>query len=925
MFSRRLARAVAGAWLLAALLPSPAHPQAAGRVVGRIVEAGTSRPLPGARVSVQGTGITALSGVDGRYALSGVPAGNRTIVVELIGYAPKTITDVEVDASGAVSLDVALEAAAIGLEAITVTAERERGSTALALDAQRNATGVTTAIGSEQIRKSPDSDAAQAIRRASGVTVQDGKYVFVRGLGERYSTTSLNGARLPSPEPERKTVPLDLFPAAILEGITITKTFTPDLPGDFSGAQVDLKTREFATARTATLSFSTGANLAGAFNTIHLAPGSRLDWLAAGAGARRLPPRLAGIRDFGASTPADIASYLRSFRNAWTARETSGEPNVSFGASIGREDTIFGRRTGYLASFSYARTLELRKDEQRATAVRAGLGSETRAINAYQGETGTVSVLWGGLLNLSTQLGTGTRLSFDGTYDRTADSEALRLAGLSEEYGVLLDLTRLTYTERSIYSLQLRGEHAAGQRHHVDWSVTHSGVRRSEPDRSDLAYAREVDPSNPDRQVLAWFGNIPRAATRTFAELSESSTSVGANYRIQIGGAERPAQIKVGGLYRHVTRDSDARAYDLINRDLTTEERALPAELLFDGRFFDPENPRITLNINTSSGFYTATEHLAAAYAMVEYPYGARVRVVAGGRVEHADIEVVAQGIFGPPDHARLNDTDLLPSVGLTWDLSSTQKVRLVASRTLSRPEYRELSSTTYFEYLGGQTVFGNPDLERALIHNADFRWEWYPSPGEVVSVALFGKWFDRPIERILVESTGRPAVSFVNTEGATNYGVELEVRKRLGTLSPALAPFTAFANATLVRSRIRVGNRELTGVTNDERPMMGQAPYVLNVGLTWTGDDPRTSATILYDVVGKRITEVGTGGLPDTYELPRPMLDLSLQYPVSDRVVLRLDGKNLLDRPVELRQGTVARHRYTTGRTLAVGGSVRL
>lgn len=183
MFSRRLARAVAGAWLLAALLPSPAHPQAAGRVVGRIVEAGTGRPLPGARVSVQGTGITALSGVDGRYALSGVPAGSRTIVVELIGYAPKTITEVEVDASGTASLDVALEAAAIGLDAITVTAARERGSTALALDAQRNATGVTTAIGSEQIRKSPDSDAAQAIRRASGVTVQDGKYVFVRGLG----------------------------------------------------------------------------------------------------------------------------------------------------------------------------------------------------------------------------------------------------------------------------------------------------------------------------------------------------------------------------------------------------------------------------------------------------------------------------------------------------------------------------------------------------------------------------------------------------------------------------------------------------------------------------------------------------------------------------------------------------------------------
>src|SRR5688572_4665233 len=241
----------------------PAAQEATGRITGRIVDARTGAGLADVGVQVVGVmpGVTSsgtTSGIDGRYSLPRLPAGTVTLHLRRLGYQAKTITGVFLPANGAVEQNVTLDPATVQLTATVVTADAERGTVSAALDQQRNATGIVSAVTSEQIQRSPDSDAAQAVQRVSGVTVQDGRYVFVRGLGERYTTTSLNGARMPSPEPERKVVPLDLFPAGLVQTITTSKTFTPDQPGDFSGATVDIRTREFPATRQFTYSMSTG-------------------------------------------------------------------------------------------------------------------------------------------------------------------------------------------------------------------------------------------------------------------------------------------------------------------------------------------------------------------------------------------------------------------------------------------------------------------------------------------------------------------------------------------------------------------------------------------------------------------------------------------------------------------------------------------
>src|SRR5688572_26324055 len=304
--------------LALALLAAPCAPaalsaQATGRVVGRVVDASSGTGLTDVAIQVVGTTIGTQSGIDGRFTINNVPAGTVTLQARRIGYTPKTVTGLMLDAGRALEQNISLAATAVQLTAQVVTAEAERGSVNAALDAQRNATGIVNAVTAEQISRSPDGDAAQAVQRVSGVTAQDGRYVFVRGLGERYTTTSLNGARLPSPEPERKVVPLDLFPSSLLQTVTTSKTFTPDLPGDFGGAAVDLRTREFPSERQVVYSLSTGFNTAATGRTVLAAPREGLEWLGFGGAGRAIP---GAVLAAGPTTGGN--GMVSAFRNVWT-------------------------------------------------------------------------------------------------------------------------------------------------------------------------------------------------------------------------------------------------------------------------------------------------------------------------------------------------------------------------------------------------------------------------------------------------------------------------------------------------------------------------------------------------------------------------------------------------------------------------------
>jgi TonB-dependent receptor len=261
----------------------------------------------------------------------------------------------------------------------------------------------------------------------------------------------------------------------------------------------------------------------------------------------------------------------------------------------------------------------------------------------------------------------------------------------------------------------------------------------------------------------------------------------------------------------------------------------------------------------------------------------------------------------------------VLPALSLNVGMSDRQNLRLSVSQTLSRPEYRELAGVLYREVLGGDNVVGNPDLQRTLIQNADARWEFYPAAGEVLSIGLFAKRFDNPIERVYLATSGTRIVTFVNASSASNYGVELEARKRLGTFGEAFEPFTVFANTTVMKSDITIGSSSASK-TNDQRAMVGQAPYVVNTGLTYASASGATSATLLYNVVGRRISSAAEAPLPDVYEEARNVVDLSLRLALPGAFSAKLDARNLLNEPYEVTQGSVLREYYRSGRTFSFG-----
>jgi TonB dependent receptor/CarboxypepD_reg-like domain/TonB-dependent Receptor Plug Domain len=897
--------------------PAGAPAPATGRISGRVVDAETGQGLTDVGIQVVGTTIGAQSGVEGRFTLPRVPAGTVTIQARRIGYAPKTITGIMLTADGAIEQNVSLSTASVRLTAQVVTASAERGTVNEALDRQRSATGIVNSVTSEQIARSPDSDAAQAVQRVSGVTVQDGKYVFVRGLGERYTTASLNGTRIPSPEPDRKVVPLDLFPSGLIQSITTSKTFTPDQPGDFSGASVDIRTKEFPAKRQFAYSATVGANASATGRQVLDAGGVGGERIAVVGSGRELQRALALAGDM--RDPAYTAEFknplIAGFRDAWRAGSAAGMPNSSYSASVGGNDPVLGHAVGYLLSATYALTQEVALDQRRALTMP---GSDGRPIEVdrFDGQTGRQSAAWGGLLNVGTMVGARSRLSLNGTYNRTADNEArVERGAFTRDLGIAAEIQRLRYVERGVGSAQLSGTHQVGERHTFDWAGTGSVVTRDEPDRSELVY--EIG----DDGRLSWLSN-GEGAVRSYSELTEKSWEGRANYRFNFGAAQQHL-VRIGGLVRSTRRDADNRAYGIQAGSIEDSVRLLSPEELFGGRFTAPGSRQFDLVPLAQGGSYDADDRVTAGYAMSEHAVTARLRLIGGARVERSQVRVGALSTLGDPSHADNTYTDVLPSLALSVKLADAQNLRLSGSRTLARPEYRELADVTSRSVFQGELIRGNPNLARTLIDNADVRWEWYPNAGEVVSVGAFAKRFDDPIERVFQPTSASPVIVFVNADAAVNYGVELEARKSLGMVAERLRRLTAFTNLTLMKSEIRLGGSAAAS-TNANRAMIGQSPYVVNAGLTWATDDGRWSATTLYNRMGERIVAAGELPLPDVRERPRDVLDLSLRFPLLAGFSGKVDARNLLDAEFVQAQGGVVREGYRVGRVVQLGLSWR-
>lgn len=899
-----------------------------GRIIGRVLDAESGKPLSTVQVYVEDGSRGTLSDLNGRFVIDAVPAGTVSVTAQLIGYGTKTITDVSVGAGEALSVDVTLEATALELDAVVVTAERERSSQVFLLDERRTSTALVEAVGAVEISRRPDSDAADVAQRLTGVTVSDGKYVFVRGLGERYSQTTLNGSSLPSPEPEREVVPLDLFPSGFLESLETQKSYTADLPADFSGGSVKIETKDFPDRLTMRLGLSTSFNTASQFQPgyLHYTGGSR-DFLGFDDGTRDQPAvvrQLMGDPSSGERLPSDpaqriaIGQAFQQLGQGFTPRSGDTPFNRSFNLSVGSRSSIFEEgELGYFLAGNYSDSYTVRQNEierkWRVSAFDPNVPENLRQPNVdYTFTRGTRGVVWGTVGNLTFKPNLDQKISLRTTVNVSTEDEARTYVGANrEDIGATVRSDRLRFVSRVMLWGQLSGEHALfGTR--LTWRAAGARATRDEPLLREAIYIED----DGEFTLLP----IGESGRYLWSDLVDDDLSGAFDWEIPVRLLTEGATVKVGGAYRKRTRDFAARRLNwrFLGNTVENLDEALPTATIVD----QVRNPgEFAIDEVVEPGdLYGATDTRMGGYGQLTVPVG-NLEAIAGLRVESYQLGLDSRGSV----LQDVDQVDLAPSVNLIFKPRADFRLRGAISRTVDRPEFRELAPFQFTEATSLRQLYGNPTLKPATIVSTDLRADWFPQPGEIISVGAFYKSLKDPIEQVFIAAAS-DAYSFQNAERAEIRGLELDVQLSLARLAMPLDGFSVQTNYSWIDSEVTV--RQGVGgfePTNLDRPLEGQASYVFNAGLNYLAFSG-FEAGVFFNRFGHRLTAAGGSGIPDLYEQPRNSLDASIGLPIPTAAGARMkiSGSNLLDseyRFVQSANGiTQVQQLYSVGRTFSVG-----
>ena len=911
-------RTIGSILVSAAVAAAPAQAQEVGWVAGKVIDQNLAITLPGVPVEAVGTGRIAYTDLDGRYRLE-LPAGTYDVRIVLAGYAETNVT-VEVVAGRSSPVQVALGSNVFAEELVVTapTLEADSSTAAAQMMMRMRAPSVQDNIGAIEMSANDDSNAADAMQRVTGVSVVEGQSVFVRGLGERYSNTTLAGATLPTTEPDRRVVPLDLFPTGLIDSVQVSKTYTPDKPSQFAGGLVEIVPLKLPGETSFEISAGGGWNslTTGAMGLGY--PGGGRDWAGFDDGTRALP---AGFPDRKVTrrgrfspegvgfTPEELRAIGLSFGNTWDPRPETMPLDQSYSGTFGGR---FGR-LGVVATFRHAQNA--RHNTEQQTYYKVGQDGVEPFNGPYDFEISERSGVVGGVGNVSYQFTPNQRLSFENFLTHVGTDETRRFEGYNADVGENIRNQRLWWVEERITSHHVGGEHLfpALSNSRLDWKIALSRADREEPDLREALF--EFDPAR-SAYVLA---DESQSGLRQFNDLLDDTIETSGNWSTLFKQWDGLAsQVKFGGSHLDRDRDFLSRRLRFNPRNAAGVDLSAPVE-----QIFAPANvgPAFELREETrGTDRYDAAQSVGAVYGMVDLPLAASARLVTGARVEQFSQQVETLDPFaGTLDQqtgdvltASLDETNVFPSVNFVYAATAGQNIRIGYSQTVNRPEFREVSPFEFTDVVGGRAVVGNPNLRQSLIQNFDARWEWFPGAEEVVSASFFFKRFDDPIERI-VEPTAQLRTSFTNADTARNAGVELELRALVGRY------FLVGANYTRVDSEVTLSPASRQVQTSLVRPLAGTSANLFNALFEVRG--PGFSGRLLWNYFDDRISDVGSLGLPDIIEKGRRSLDFVFSKrwdPASLKVAL----SNLTDQDYVYTQGAdgPTQRSYNLGRSISFG-----
>lgn len=894
-----------------------------GKVSGLVLNVTSGDPLIRAGVEIIGKGIKTETGADGDYTVT-LPPGTYSIRVFREGFVEQTVEKVEIKAGEMTELNAVLQPVGAG-EQVTVSAGASNDAAALIED-RKTATTISETISAVEIAKDTASSAAGVLQRAPGISLVN-DFVFVRGLGERYSNTSLNDAILPTTEPDRKVVPMDLIPASLLQSMKILKTFTPDQPGEFSGGLIKLETVELPKSASLSFSYSMGFNSAThGRDFLNYPAGGVKDFFGFGKSARRRPggipenERLLRSNPFlpGGFSPGQLEAIGESFENIWEPRDEGTRPNLGWSIAGGN---AFGK-FGIVGALSFKN--ELQSLDERRIFYQVAAGNEVIPQHTYDYASSATIARLGGTLNTTYEISKNHRVFFKNFITNQATDETRIFDGFNDDRRTDLFNTRLRYTQETIYTGQVSGTHLISWLGDslINWRYTYSRALLDEPDLRETLYE-----FNQNVNEFIYF-NQTQSLFRLFNDMSEDVREPAIDWSKYWFFRGAALSTKAGASYINRDRVFDSRRFRFVPRGLQAIDTSVRPEQLLVSQNIGQETGFEIREETRTTDHYDALHNITAGYLMADFSWG-RWRFIGGARVEKSEQAVNTFEPFRPevvPSSAVLKDTDVLPSIGIAYSTKGGgMSIRVGYSKTLARPQFRELSPFEFTDVTGGRSTIGNPNIKRTLISNYDARWEWFIGPTELLAVSVFHKDLDDPIE-VVIEPTAQLRTSFRNVDRARNTGLEIEMRKNIGKLWKGLENLFLNANYTFVRSRVEIGQQDLSVLTTLDRPLVGQAENIFNLALDYDIPRFKMETRALFNYTGERITDVGALGLPDIIEHGRPILDLLVAryFGGEKKVRAEFSAENILNRQIDFRQDGQPFRVYRRGRTLSFSVSYR-
>ncbi len=905
-----------------------------GSISGLVFDQESKETLIGVNVILEGTTIGAASDYNGNYSIVNVAPGTYNVVSSYLSYENFKIEGVVVRAGETTQLEIPMKEAGGQLDEVIVKARADRQNENVQLAERKKASLLVQNVGAKELSKKGASNAADGLKTIVGMSVVGGNQVFVRGMGDRYNIASLNTLPIASLDPDKKVIPLDIFPTDIIESMSVIKAFSPELYGDFAGGMIDIRTKRFPESKFLKIgvgstfitntTFKDFDTYAGTVNLINVGNGtSSQNWDLAQS-----------LFDNNTQLPNDIDPFTANLNPTRTSASPAGSFNIAYGDLHEWGSGKNKKSLGVLLSASTNNGYQTKEGTYKLINNQNDVKLDYDYIKYQQSSS------LSGLANLHLDLGKSAKINYNFLYTRLLSNESRDTWGTHFDYSSSIFTRRYTSKRNELMSHQLLGQHRLTERFEIKWAGSFNQANSHEPDRRQLVYLYDAE----DETNSYVFNAIDRLDNhRFFSELQENEWAgdISTKY-VAAGNTKNPKVLLALGLQaKNKQRNFDFRQFIY---DLSAFSSSFPGGV-------DPMRPDNYLNaaniqdgvieieeVNNAASFHTSTLSILAAYLRADLKLASKLTATLGLRAEDGKQKISYRDQQQPlfERENELSGLELLPSLAVKWEIAEKDQLWLNMSKTISRPGFKEVAPFEFIEVFAGVKTIGNPDLINGTNYNVDLRFERFPSPGQLISLGLFAKYLDSPIEQTMLATASGRLQSYTNAESAIVIGAEVEWKKKLTAIVPDFSLFKNLSvgfNASYIHSNVKVGETDSgTNIqTNTERALQGASPYLVNADLSWSKirDNSRSNITLSYNVFGDRIFAAGIQGLGDVYETSASTLNLIAQHEFNSRWGVKLSARNLLNPKFKYVQNTdtedVELETSTRGISIGFGISYKL